>query len=188
MSERRAISRPGSTSSPTVSVRLSRRSPSTPPGEERPVARLRGGHAVWVDFECNPLLTPVFGAVGAVLALVLALLVVAFLRSRNRGYVLAVVDVVHTANLGRGSKLGIAFIRSPKDNRVTGVVANPRPERRRPRPPHRTGPLRGHGPARSDGSRPRGNRSWSSTPSVDASDLCSAAFDTNAASQVSSRR
>ena len=33
-------------------------------------------------------------------------------RSR-RGYVVAVVDVIHTANLGHGSKLGIAFVRAP---------------------------------------------------------------------------
>jgi hypothetical protein len=138
-------------------------------------------------FECNPLLTPVFGAIGAVLALVLALLVVAFMRSRNRGYVLAVVDVVHTANLGRGSKLGIAFIRSPKDNRVTGVVADPDPNA-----DVRVRPIGRGRFAVTDRLGRRVAASGESVVVVDAvggrHELVLRAFDTNAASQVSSRR
>ena len=38
---------------------------------------------------------------------------------------LAVVDTVHTANLGYGSKLGMGFVRSPDTKMVTGVVTDP---------------------------------------------------------------
>jgi hypothetical protein len=38
-----------------------------------------------------------------------------------------VVDVIHTANLGHGSRLGIGFVRDSGSNRVTGIVS----ERRR---------------------------------------------------------
>jgi hypothetical protein len=48
----------------------------------------------------------------------------ALYRGRTRGYVVAVVDVVHTANLGGGSKLGIGFVRVPPGGPVTGIVAD----------------------------------------------------------------
>ncbi len=48
----------------------------------------------------------------------------ALYRGRTRGYVVAVVDVVYTANLGHGSKLGIRFIRDPATKAVTGIVAD----------------------------------------------------------------
>jgi hypothetical protein len=38
--------------------------------------------------------------------------------------VVAVVDVIHTANLGHGSRLGISFVRSPGSRRVTGILAD----------------------------------------------------------------
>ena len=40
---------------------------------------------------------------------------------------LAVVDVVHTANLGYGSKLGIGFLHPPGSKMITGIVADPGP-------------------------------------------------------------
>ena len=64
------------------------------------------------------------GCSGLALAIGLILVGVALLRSRRRGYVLAVVDVVHTANLGYGSNLGMGFVRDPASKRVTDVVAD----------------------------------------------------------------
>ena len=72
--------------------------------------------------ECNSVLVPVLGGLGIVLLGGLLLTLVALLRGRTQGYVVAVVDVVHTANIGHGSNLGIAFVRAP-DRRVTGIVA-----------------------------------------------------------------
>jgi hypothetical protein len=73
--------------------------------------------------DCNP----VFPVIGAFLGLVLlgGLLaaLVALYRNRNRGHVVAVVDVIHTANIGSGSHLGIGFVRDPASRRVTGIVA-----------------------------------------------------------------
>ena len=77
--------------------------------------------------ECNPVLAPVLGVLGIVLVGGLIMVLVALARSRRRGYVIAVVDVVHTANLGYGSKLGIGFVRDPASGRVTGVVADRSP-------------------------------------------------------------
>lgn len=72
--------------------------------------------------ECNPLLQPILAILGVVLAGGLLAVFVALYRERSRGYVVAVVDVVHSANLGHGSRLGIAFVRDPDTKRVTGIV------------------------------------------------------------------
>jgi hypothetical protein len=40
----------------------------------------------------------------------------------------AVLDVVHTANIGHGSSLGIAFVRNPSTRAVTGIVADRGPQ------------------------------------------------------------
>ena len=72
-------------------------------------------------FECNPLLAPIVAVLGSVLVCGLLLVVLAFLRDRTRGYVVAVVDVVHTANLGHGSRLGLGFQKSGPRT-VTGIV------------------------------------------------------------------
>lgn len=74
--------------------------------------------------ECNPVVSPILGllgllALGGLLATLLALY-----RGRTRGYVVAVVDVVHTANLGHGSRLGIGFVRARPRGPVTGIVAD----------------------------------------------------------------
>lgn len=74
--------------------------------------------------ECNPAVSPVLGlfgflSLGGLLAVLLALY-----RGRTRGYVVAVVDVIHTANLGPGSRLGIGFVRALPRGPVTGIVAD----------------------------------------------------------------
>lgn len=74
--------------------------------------------------ECNSLVVPILGLLGALLGGGLLLALVALLRDRGRGYVVAVVDVVHTANLGHGSNLGIGFVRVPGGRQVTGIVAD----------------------------------------------------------------
>jgi hypothetical protein len=48
--------------------------------------------------------------------------IVALVRSRPTGYVVAVVDVIHTANLGHGRRLGIRFVRDPHSRYVTEMV------------------------------------------------------------------
>jgi hypothetical protein len=78
--------------------------------------------------ECNPLLQPILGILGLVLAGGLLAAFAALFRGRRRGYVLAVVDVVHTANLGHGSRLGIEFVRDPDSRRVTGIVSTRGPK------------------------------------------------------------
>ena len=74
--------------------------------------------------ECNPVVPPFLGllgflSLGGILAALLALY-----RGRTRGYVVAVVDFVHTTNLGHGSRLGIGFVRSWPRGPVTGIVAD----------------------------------------------------------------
>jgi hypothetical protein len=74
-------------------------------------------------FQCNPVFVPILG--GLVLLLIggIGAALFALYRGRTHGYVVAVVDVVHTANIGHGSTLGIAFVRSPESRRVTDIVA-----------------------------------------------------------------
>ncbi len=74
--------------------------------------------------DCNPLLTPLLGVVGAVLLAGLLALLVSLYRDRTRGYVVAVVDVVHTANLGYGSRLGLGFVRDQPNGQITGIVSD----------------------------------------------------------------
>ena len=76
--------------------------------------------------DCNGLVAPVLGLFGVVLAAGLLAAAIALYRERGRrGYVVAVVDVVYTANIGHGSRLGIAFERAPGSKVVTGIVAEP---------------------------------------------------------------
>ena len=74
--------------------------------------------------DCNPILAPILGVLGVALAVGLVLVLLAFARTRRRGYVLAVVDVFYTANLGYGSTVGMGFIRDPDTKRLTEVVAD----------------------------------------------------------------
>ena len=76
------------------------------------------------SIDCNPILAPVLGVLGIALAIGLILVFLGLVRSRRRGYVLAVVDVFYTANLGYGSRVGMGFIRDPDTKRVTEVVAD----------------------------------------------------------------
>jgi len=79
-------------------------------------------------FECDPAVGPIVGILGFVGVAGLLAALVAVYRNRRGGYVVAVVDVVHIANLGRGSRLGIDFIRDPVSRRVTGIVADRGPK------------------------------------------------------------
>ena len=74
--------------------------------------------------ECNPSLLPVFGILGLVLTGGILAALITLFRGRTTGYVIAVVDVVHTANVGHGSNLGIALVRAPGSRVVTGIVAD----------------------------------------------------------------
>ena len=78
--------------------------------------------------ECNPALVPILGILGVVLAGGVLLMLVGLVRVRRRGYVLAVVDVVYTANLGYGRKLGIGFVHPPGSKDISAVVADPGPK------------------------------------------------------------
>ena len=73
--------------------------------------------------ECNTLLLPGLAAIGLLMLAGILVALVALYRGRTTGYVVAVVDVVHTANIGHGSTLGIAFVRDPATKRVSGIVA-----------------------------------------------------------------
>jgi hypothetical protein len=74
--------------------------------------------------ECNPVAAPLLVIVGAVLLGGLLALLVGLYRDRTRGYVVAVVDVVYTTNLGYGSRLGIRFLRAHPRGTVTGIVSD----------------------------------------------------------------
>jgi hypothetical protein len=74
--------------------------------------------------ECNPILLPALAAIALLMAVAILGTLVAMYRGRTTGYVVAVVDIVHTANIGHGSTLGIAFERDQSTRRVTGIVAD----------------------------------------------------------------
>ncbi|MBA2382496.1 MAG: fibronectin type III domain-containing protein [Chloroflexi bacterium] len=73
--------------------------------------------------ECNRVLVPVLGGLLVLLFGGIAAALFALLRGRTRGHVVAVVDVVHTANVGHGSRLGIAFVREGGGRAISGIVA-----------------------------------------------------------------
>ncbi len=74
--------------------------------------------------ECNAALVPLLGGLAVVLiGGILAALFLLF-RGRTHGHVVAVIDVVHTANIGHGSKLGVALVRVPGGRAITGIVAD----------------------------------------------------------------
>ena len=76
--------------------------------------------------DCDPLLRslvqPILVLLGVLLAGGLLAAFVALYRERPRGYVVAVVDVVHSANLGHGSRLGFDFVRDPVTRTITGIA------------------------------------------------------------------
>jgi hypothetical protein len=90
--------------------------PSVPSDAVRPCGSL---------VECSPVALPILGLFGFVALAGLLAALVALFREGRRGYVVAVVDVIHTANLGNRSKLGIGFVREGPRGEVTGIVADP---------------------------------------------------------------
>ncbi len=75
--------------------------------------------------ECNSELVPILGGVGLLLIGGLLAAGIALFRGRTHGHVVAVVDIVHTANIGHGSRLAIEFVRAPDSRTVTGIVGAP---------------------------------------------------------------
>jgi hypothetical protein len=67
---------------------------------------------------------PILGGLGGVLVAGLLVALYMLFRGRTTGHVVAVVDVIHTANIGHGSSLGIGFTRAPSSRTVTGIVAD----------------------------------------------------------------
>jgi hypothetical protein len=138
-------------------------------------------------FECNPILVPILGGLVALLLAGIAAAVFALLRGRTHGYVVAVVDVVHTANIGHGASLGIAFVRPPGARTVSGIVAERGPEAE-----IRIRQLRGGRFAVRDKSGRQVATDGESVVITDAKgvrhSLTLRAFATNAASSVASRR
>ena len=136
--------------------------------------------------ECNSLLQPILAILLVVLAGALLAVFVSLNRERRRGYVVAVVDVVHVANLGHGSRLGIGFVRAP-DKRVVGIVADGGPK-----PDVRVRQLRGGRFEVIDRSgrhvATSGERVVTVDPSGGRHDLVLQAFATNTASEVASGR
>jgi hypothetical protein len=137
--------------------------------------------------ECNAILQPILGILGVVLAGGILAAFAALYRGRRRGYVVAVVDVVHTANLGHGSRLGIEFVRDPDSRRVIGMVAA-----RGPRPDIRIRRLRGDRFEVTDRTGHHVTAAGEPIVAVDAKggrhQLVLHAFTTNAPSTASARR
>jgi hypothetical protein len=137
--------------------------------------------------DCNPLIRMGLIAFGIVLGGVILLLLFLIFRDRTQGYVLAVLDVVHTANLGHGSRLGIELVRAPGSRNVTGIVAE-----KGPKADFRIRALSGGRFEVRDRTGRHVASSGESIVVVDATGsrhaLVLRAFDTKAASQVASRR
>ncbi len=75
--------------------------------------------------ECNPVIPTILGLLGFLSLGGICATLLALYRGRTRGYVIAVVDVVHTVNLGHGSRSGIRLVRAHPRGPVTGIVADP---------------------------------------------------------------
>ncbi len=137
--------------------------------------------------ECSGIPVPVVGVVLLLLGVVIVLALVALLRGRSRGYVIAVVDVVHTANLGSGSSLGLGFVRAPHSRHVDGIVAD-----RGPNAEIRIRMRSGGRFTVTDRTGDRGTASGEPIVIVDSTgarhELVLRAFSTHAASAVSERR
>ena len=74
--------------------------------------------------ECNSASLPLFGGLAALLFIGVIVALVALVRGRTTGYVIAVVDVVHTENIGHGAVLGISFVHEPGSRETTGIVSD----------------------------------------------------------------
>ena len=73
--------------------------------------------------DCSGLTLPVMGGIAAALAIAILIGFFFLLRGRTGGYTVAIVDVVHTANLGGGSNVGLAFIGAPRARQLDGIAA-----------------------------------------------------------------
>ena len=74
--------------------------------------------------DCSGLTVPIIGGLAALLLGGILAALAALYLGRTTGYVIAVVDVVHSANIGHGSALGIGLVRDPRTRAVTGIVAD----------------------------------------------------------------
>ena len=74
-------------------------------------------------FECNGLVLPIAAGLGAVIAIALLLGFFVLGRNRTGNYVVAVVDTVHSANLGGGSDVGLALLGGPYARQLEGISA-----------------------------------------------------------------
>ncbi len=137
--------------------------------------------------ECNAALLPVLAVVGLLLAIGLLAAFIYLFRGRSGGHVVAVLDVVHTANIGHGSNLGIAFVRAPDTRAVIGIVAD-----RGPHADIRIRKLRGGRFRVTDKSRRHVVADGEALVIADSvgvkHGLVLRAFETKAASRVASRR
>ena len=137
--------------------------------------------------ECNSAVLPVLAIVGLLLVVGLLLAFIYLFRGRSEGHVVAVLDVVHTANIGHGSSLGIAFVRDPSTRAVTGIVAD-----RGPQADVRIRKLRGGRFRVTDGRRRHDVADGEALVIADSvgvkHGLVLRAFETKAASRVASRR
>jgi hypothetical protein len=137
--------------------------------------------------DCNPLALPIVGGVLGVLLLGILLALFGIYRERSQGYVLAVVDVIHTANLGKGSRLGIELVRKPGSREIVEVLAS-----RGKSADIRIRPKRGGRFVVTDKNRTQAVESGDSIVVVDAvgtpHQLVLRAFSTKSASAVTTRR
>ena len=74
--------------------------------------------------DCNPLALPIVVGTVSLLSLGILLALFGIYRERSQGYVLAVLDGVHSANIGKRSRLGIEVVRPPGSRQVSEIVAN----------------------------------------------------------------
>jgi hypothetical protein len=74
--------------------------------------------------DCNPAALPIVVGTVSLLSLGILLALFGIYRERSQGYVLAVLDGVHSANIGKRSRLGIEVVRPPGSRQVSEIVAN----------------------------------------------------------------
>ena len=74
--------------------------------------------------DCNPAALPIVVGTVSLLSLGILLALFGIYRERSQGYVLAVLDGVHSANIGKRSRLGIEVVRPPTSRQVSEIVAN----------------------------------------------------------------
>ena len=74
--------------------------------------------------DCNPAALPIVVGTVSLLSLGILLALFGIYRERSQGYVLAVLDGVHSANIGKRSRLGIEVVRPEGSRQVSEIVAN----------------------------------------------------------------